>query len=133
MNHGDRAAAADEISASPARPHRTPEEVVAWQGAVQAQGIAAARWGLALRMTKRTTDEEIERAVNEGRILRTHVMRPTWHFVTPADIRWMLETHGTARAPEHGDHSCQEYRPRRDHGVTRHRDLRARAGRRSHI
>ena len=71
--------------------HRSPEEVVAWQGAVQAQEYAAARWGLALRMTKRTTDGEIERAVNEGRILRTHVMRPTWHFVTPADIRWMLD------------------------------------------
>lgn len=71
--------------------HRSPEEVVAWQGAVQAQEYAAARWGLALRMTKRTTDGEIERAVNEGRILRTHVMRPTWHFVAADDIRWMLD------------------------------------------
>jgi hypothetical protein len=34
---------------------------------------------------------EIERAFEEGLILRTHVMRPTWHFVTPADIRWLLE------------------------------------------
>src|SRR5258705_13636363 len=33
----------------------------------------------------------IEEAFNAGRILRTHVLRPTWHFVTPADIRWMLE------------------------------------------
>ena len=74
--------------------HRSPEEVVAWQGAVQAQEYGAARWGLALRMTKSTTDGEIERAVNEGRILRTHVMRPTWHFVTPADIRWMLDLTG---------------------------------------
>ena len=74
--------------------HRSPEEVVAWQGAVQAQEYAAARWGLALRMTKSTTDGEIERAVNEGRILRTHVMRPTWHFVMPADIRWMLDLTG---------------------------------------
>jgi hypothetical protein len=23
-------------------------------------------------------------------VLRTHVLRPTWHFVVPADIRWML-------------------------------------------
>jgi winged helix DNA-binding protein len=37
-----------------------------------------------------STDEVIERAFAEGTILRTHVMRPTWHFVTPADIRWML-------------------------------------------
>jgi hypothetical protein len=36
-------------------------------------------------------DDALEQAFNEGRILRTHVMRPTWHFVTPADIRWILE------------------------------------------
>ena len=29
--------------------------------------------------------------LDAGTILRTHVLRPTWHFVTPADIRWMLE------------------------------------------
>jgi hypothetical protein len=37
------------------------------------------------------TDESIEQAFTTGAILRTHVMRPTWHFVTPGDIRWMLE------------------------------------------
>jgi len=71
--------------------HRTPEEVVAWQGAVQAQEYPAARWGLALRVAGGVTDTAVACAVNEGRILRTHVMRPTWHFVTPADIRWMLD------------------------------------------
>ena len=70
---------------------RRPADVVAWFGAVQAQEYSLARWGLALRMPEGTTDAEIERAFDEGRILRTHVMRPTWHFVTPADIRWMLE------------------------------------------
>jgi len=68
-----------------------PEEVVAWLGAVQAQEYAAARWGLALRMSRSPTDAEIERACDDGRILRTHVLRPTWHFVGTADIRWMLE------------------------------------------
>src|SRR5262245_47802820 len=71
--------------------HRLPEEVVAWQGAVQAQEYPAARWGLALRTSKGTTDAEVARAVDEGRILRTHVLRPTWHFVTADDIRWMLD------------------------------------------
>jgi hypothetical protein len=33
----------------------------------------------------------VENAFNEGKILRTHVLRPTWHFVTPQDIRWMIE------------------------------------------
>ena len=70
---------------------RTPAEVVAWLGAVQAQEYPAARWALALRMPEGTTDAGIARAFDEGHILRTHVMRPTWHFVAPADIRWMLE------------------------------------------
>jgi hypothetical protein len=68
--------------------------VVAWFGAVQAQEYGPAKWGLALRSPPGTTDAAIERAVDRGRILRTHVLRPTWHFVTPADIRWMLELTG---------------------------------------
>jgi Winged helix DNA-binding domain len=68
----------------------TPAEVVSWLGAVQAQDYQGAKWALALRMGE-TSDEAIERAFAEGAILRTHVMRPTWHFATPADIRWLLE------------------------------------------
>jgi hypothetical protein len=70
---------------------RKPSDIVAWLGAVQAQEYLPAKWALALRMPDGTTDPEIERAIDEGQILRTHVMRPTWHFVTPADVRWMLE------------------------------------------
>ena len=44
--------------------------------------------------TKGAADATIERALLEGTILRTHVLRPTWHFVTPADIRWMLALTG---------------------------------------
>jgi hypothetical protein len=75
-------------------PRRTAEGVVSWLGAVQAQEYAAAKWGLGLRMPGTITDARIEDAFNAGRILRTHVMRPTWHFVTPLDIRWMLELTG---------------------------------------
>ena len=67
-----------------------PVEVVRWLGAVQAQDYNAAKWALALRMRK-TTNAVIEEAYNEGKILRTHLMRPTWHFVAPEDIRWLLE------------------------------------------
>ena len=70
---------------------RDPASVVAWFGAVQAQDYAAAKWGLALRLPPGASDMEIDRAFDEGRILRTHVMRPTWHFVTAADIYWLLE------------------------------------------
>src|SRR5229473_2151232 len=66
-----------------------PGDVVQWLGAVQAQDFAGAKWALGLRM-QGATDESIEQAFADGTILRTHVMRPTWHFVAPADIRWML-------------------------------------------
>lgn len=58
-------------------------------GAVQAQDYGSAKWGVGAR-TRGAVDAVVERAVNAGSILRTHVLRPTWHFVTPADIRWML-------------------------------------------
>ncbi len=38
-----------------------------------------------------TTDDEVTQRFNEGKILRTHMLRPTWHFVAPQDIRWMQE------------------------------------------
>ena len=69
---------------------RSPAAVVAWLGAMQAQEYAAARWAIGLRLPD-ATDAAIADAFDAGRILRTHVLRPTWHFVTPADIRWMLE------------------------------------------
>ena len=70
-----------------------PAEVVAWLGAVQAQDFAGAKWALALRMTS-AVDHDVEQAFASGAILRTHVLRPTWHFVTPADIRWLLALTG---------------------------------------
>jgi len=68
---------------------KKPEDVVKWFGAVQAQDYAGAKWALSLRL-KGLKDKVIERALTDGKILRTHVMRPTWHFVHPDDIRWML-------------------------------------------
>jgi len=67
-----------------------PEEAVAWLGAVQAQEYPGAKWGLAQR-THDLRQADFDRAFAEGRILRTHMLRPTWHFVTPADIRWLLK------------------------------------------
>jgi ribosomal protein S18 acetylase RimI-like enzyme len=71
----------------------SPAEVIAWMGVVQAQDYAGAKWALGLRIAG-ATDDMIERAFAEGSILRTHVLRPTWHFVTPANIRWMLDLTG---------------------------------------
>src|SRR6185436_18562138 len=69
---------------------KTAARVVHWLGAVQAQDYYAAKWALGLRMPA-ATDEAIERAFAAGEIVRTHVMRPTWHFVSPVDIRWLLK------------------------------------------
>ena len=66
-----------------------PAETVGWLGAVQSQDYAGAKWAVGQR-TRGTNEALVEQACTDGMILRTHVMRPTWHFVTPADIRWML-------------------------------------------
>jgi hypothetical protein len=66
-----------------------PEDVVQWLGAVQAQDYAAAKWAVGLRL-QGTSSDDIEQAFADGTILRTHLMRPTWHFVSPTDIRWLL-------------------------------------------
>ncbi len=67
-----------------------PADLVAWMGAIQAQDYAGAKWALANRL-KKPVESEIDKALNDGEILRTHVLRPTWHFVSPKDIRWMLQ------------------------------------------
>lgn len=67
-----------------------PAELVRWLGAVQAQDYAMAKWAIGLRLTS-ATEKTIEAAIDNGSIVRTHVMRPTWHFVSAEDIRWMLE------------------------------------------
>lgn len=73
---------------------RRPADVVAWFGAMQAQEYEHAKWALGLRLRDGVVAADIERAFQDGQILRTHVMRPTWHFVTPSDIRWLLELTG---------------------------------------
>ena len=66
----------------------SPEAVVDWFGAVQAQDVTGATWGVVLR-TAGATAEDVGKALDAGTILRTHVLRPTWHLVRPADLRWM--------------------------------------------
>ncbi len=69
---------------------QTPKDVVSWLGAMQAQDYNMAKWAIGIRR-KNATNKMIEIAFNNGEILRTHVLRPTWHFVAPEDIRWMLK------------------------------------------
>lgn len=57
--------------------------------AVQSQDYAGAKWALGQRVAG-VTDANIDKAFDAGDILRTHVLRPTWHFVAPEDLRWLL-------------------------------------------
>ncbi|MEO8481009.1 MAG: winged helix DNA-binding domain-containing protein [Acidobacteriota bacterium] len=66
-----------------------PAQLVAWMTAVQAQDFAGAKWGVGMRVPG-AREADIDALFDAGAILRTHVLRPTWHFVAPADIRWML-------------------------------------------
>jgi len=68
--------------------YRRMEDVVGRLAALQAQEFAYARWSVAQRING--SSAAIDRAFTTGELLRTHVLRPTWHFVLPADIRWLL-------------------------------------------
>ena len=68
-------------------------EVVRRFVAVQSQEFLPAQWGLATRMPaeRRPDAASVAAALDAGEILRTHVLRPTWHFLHPDDARWVLE------------------------------------------
>ncbi|MDR2146783.1 MAG: winged helix DNA-binding domain-containing protein [Tannerella sp.] len=68
---------------------RSPKEVVSLMGAMQAQDFNMAKWAVGIRLDDYTEKAVIE-AFNKGEILRTHVLRPTWHFVSPENIRAFL-------------------------------------------
>jgi hypothetical protein len=57
--------------------------------AVQSQDAPLARWSLAMR-AGRPTDEAVCAVLDSGAVVRTHVLRPTWHYVAAEDLRWLL-------------------------------------------
>ncbi len=65
------------------------KELVAYMGAMQAQDYAMAKWAIGLRLPG-STEKQLEKALDDGNLLRTHVLRPTWHIVVAEDIYWML-------------------------------------------
>jgi hypothetical protein len=74
-------------------PFESPLDAIRSLTAVQSQDYSGAKWALGQR-SRKTTDAAIDRLFNEGAILRTHVLRPTWHFVLPEDIGWLLALTG---------------------------------------
>lgn len=77
--------------------YRTPSEVVAVLGAMQAQDYAGALWAIGLRLPD-ATQTDVERAIANRTIIRTWPMRGTLHFVAAADVRWLLELLGSRAA-----------------------------------
>src|SRR3982751_4487075 len=68
----------------------TATQLVARLGAVQAQDYGGAKWAI-IQRTVGLSEAAIESEISSARIIRTHVLRPTWHFVAAEDLRWMLE------------------------------------------
>ncbi|MEL4356319.1 MULTISPECIES: winged helix DNA-binding domain-containing protein [unclassified Luteococcus] len=64
-------------------------EAVRHSLAVQAQDPPLSRWSLGLRAG--VDDAAVRAAISSGEVLRTHVLRPTWHCVHRDDLRWLLE------------------------------------------
>jgi hypothetical protein len=66
-----------------------PEELVSYMGAMQAQEFHMVKWAIGLRVPG-IKEQDVESSFNKGRIIRTHLLRPTWHFVSPQDLRYIL-------------------------------------------
>ena len=72
------------------KPFARPVQVVARHLAMQSQDFGGAKWAIGQRLAV-PAEANVDEAFQRGDILRTHVLRPTWHFVASADIRWLLE------------------------------------------
>jgi hypothetical protein len=69
---------------------KTPAAVVSHMGAMQAQDFNMVKWAIGTRLPG-VSEEQVEKSFNSGELIRTHLMRPTWHLIVPEDISWMLE------------------------------------------
>ena len=61
--------------------------------AVQAENPGQADWAVAAR-TSDPDQADLATLLDEGTVLRTHVLRPTWHFVRADDAGWLLDLTG---------------------------------------
>ncbi len=75
-------------------PHAaSAREVVGSLLAVQAENPSQAAWAVAAR-TGHPDQVDLATLLDEGAVLRTHVLRPTWHFVRAEDLGWLLDLTG---------------------------------------
>ncbi len=74
-------------------PFGTPEQAVRWHGAMQAQDYGPAKWSIGQRAAG-LADQDLDAALASGSIIRTHVLRSTWHVAANEDVRWLLALTG---------------------------------------
>jgi hypothetical protein len=75
-------------------PHAgSAREVVGSLLAVQAENPSQAAWAVASR-TQVPDQADLATLLDDGAVLRTHVLRPTWHFVRAEDVGWLLHLTG---------------------------------------
>jgi hypothetical protein len=60
---------------------------------MQAQDYGPAKWSIGQRAPG-LVDGDVDAALAGGSIVRTHVLRPTWHVVARDDVRWLLALTG---------------------------------------
>ena len=78
----------------------TAADVVRWFGAVQSQDVPGAMWARRpADAARRRRVEDLGAAFDAGEIVRTHAMRPTWHFLAPDELRWIQALDRTRVAP----------------------------------
>lgn len=70
------------------------KETAGWMGALQAQDFSMSKWALGVRLPG-STEKTVNDSISKGEIIRTHLLRPTWHFVSSDNVRWMLELSAT--------------------------------------
>lgn len=74
--------------------HGSLLEVVRHLGCVQSQMHDMALWGVGRRLTGATL-ADLQRSFAAGDVVRTHVLRPTWHLVAPDDLHWLQALTGS--------------------------------------
>lgn len=71
----------------------TPEDVVSYMGAMQAQEYRMMRWAVEMR-TRKPSHKAFKQAFDNGRILRLHLMRGTWQLITAENYWSMIDLFG---------------------------------------
>ncbi len=69
---------------------KNPRDVVRWMGAIQAQDFGMSLWAVGVRLPQ-AAQSAVLKEIDKGSIIRTHLLRPTWHLVAANDVSWLLD------------------------------------------